>query len=72
MYFFFFLGFVTWFPKTFVVICCGVEGVGSVNGRICYGGWVLFFVICTVVDGKLWWAEFLRFVIARFMGCWWW
>ena len=25
-------------------------------------------MICVVVDGKLRWAEFLRFVIARFMG----
>ena len=52
------------------------------NGQICYGGWILFFVICAGVDGKLQWAEFLRLDlwvvgdgrrrVARFflVGCW--
>ena len=26
--------------KLYSVICCGVEGVGGVNDRICYGGLV--------------------------------
>ena len=34
---------ISFFPllvlsKLYSVICCGVEGVGGVNGRICYGG----------------------------------
>ena len=37
--------FSSFFPllvlsKLYSVICCGVEGVGGVNGQICYGGLV--------------------------------
>jgi len=31
-----------------------VEGVGGVNGRICYGGLVWCFVICTVMGFFSW------------------
>ena len=46
--------FSSFFPflvlsKLYSVICCGVKGVGGVNGQICYGGLVWCFVICTMI-----------------------
>ena len=40
--------------KLYSVICCGVEGGGGVNGRICYGGLAWCFVICTVMSFFSW------------------
>ena len=40
---------------------------------VCYGGWVWFFVICVVVDGKQQQCvRFFRVAIGGFVGCWWW
>ena len=53
------------------VICCGVEGVGGVNGSAMVDG--LFFVIYVVVNGKQrQWVGFLRVEIGGFVDCWWW
>ena len=55
-----FMGFISLFLYLFRVcgfyerICCGVEGVGSVNGSAMVDGFD-FFVICEVVDGKQRW-----------------
>ena len=54
------MGFISLFLYLFRVcgfyerICCGVEGVGSVNGSAMVDGFD-FFVICEVVDGKQRW-----------------
>ena len=71
-FFFFFTShdlFSSFFPllvlsKLYSVICCGVEGVGGVNGRICYSGLIWCFVICRVI--------FIFIFIFFSVGCWFW
>ena len=53
--------------KLYSVICCGVEGVGGVNGRICYDGLVWCFVVCMVMVFFSW----VLGLVNGWRGRWW-